>query len=322
VTLAIEVIELHHNYGSRPSLRGVSFDVRAGEILALVGPNGAGKTTTIRAVCTLTHPGYGLVDVGGYDTVLQPYAVRRSIGVVFQDHTLDADLSVEANLRFHAALHGMPASEAKRRAAELLSQLGIADRRKTTVRELSGGLKRRAEIARALLHRPSILVLDEPTIGLDPHARHNLWLTLRALRDTEGVTVFFTTHYIDEAEVADRVVIIDDGRVICTGSPGELKAQLAVGQVQVATTDPTGALNQLRDAGFAASRTGDSITVETADPDTAIPLVIAALRVPVRSVAVRQPSLEDLFRQVTRDNGSAVPVATSAQEHTMTAGSR
>jgi ABC-2 type transport system ATP-binding protein len=322
VTLAIEVIELHHNYGSRPSLRGVSFDVRVGEILALVGPNGAGKTTTIRAVCTLTHPRYGLVDVGGYNTVLQPYAVRRSIGVVFQEHTLDADLSVEANLRFHAALHGMPAAGAKRRAAELLSQLGIADRRKTTVRELSGGLKRRAEIARALLHGPSILVLDEPTIGLDPHARHNLWLTLRALRDTQGVTVFFTTHYIDEAEVADRVVIIDDGRVICTGSPRELKAQLAVGQVQVGTADPTGALNQLRDAGFAASRAGDSITVETADPDAAIPLVIAALRVSVRSVAVSQPSLEDLFRHVTRDNGSAVPVAGSAEEHSVKAGLR
>jgi ABC-2 type transport system ATP-binding protein len=322
VTLAIEVIDLHHNYGSRPSLRGVSFDVQAGEILALVGPNGAGKTTTIRAVCTLTHPRYGLVDVGGYNTVLQPYAVRRSIGVVFQEHTLDADLSVEANLRLHAALHGMPAAEAKRRAAELLSQLGIADRRKTTVRELSGGLKRRAEIARALLHGPSILVLDEPTIGLDPHARHNLWLTLRALRDTQGVTVFFTTHYIDEAEVADRVVIIDDGRVICAGSPGELKAQLAVGQVQVATADPAGALNQLRDAGFAAQRTGDSIMVETADPDAAIPLVIAALRVPVRSIVVRQSSLEDLFRQVTRDNGSAVPVAMVAEEHTVKAGLR
>jgi ABC-2 type transport system ATP-binding protein len=322
VTLAIEVIELHHSYGSRPSLRGVSFDVQAGEILALVGPNGAGKTTTIRAVCTLTRPRYGLVDVGGYNTVLQPYAVRRSIGVVFQDHTLDADLSVEANLRFHAALHGLPAAEAKRRAAELLGQLGIADRRKTTVRELSGGLKRRAEIARALLHRPGILVLDEPTIGLDPHARHNLWLTLRALRDAEGVTVFFSTHYIDEAEVADRVVIIDDGRVICTGSPRELKAQLAVGQVQVATADPAAALGQLRAAGFTAHRVGGSIMVETPDPDAAIPLVIAALRVPVRSVAVRQSSLEDLFRQVTRDNGSAAPVAAGAGEHAVQAGLR
>jgi ABC-2 type transport system ATP-binding protein len=297
---AIAVNDIYHFYGDRIALQEVSFDVRQGEIFALVGPNGAGKTTTIRTICTLSRPSFGDVQVMGRDTIRQAFQVRKLIGVIFQQSTLDRDLSVEDNLRFHAALYGIRGREATRRSGTALDLLGLTERRKTPVRQLSGGLVRRAEVARALVHGPRVLVLDEPTIGLDPHARHGLWADLRALREQAGVTVFFSTHYLDEAEVADRVVIVDEGRVVAAGSPRELKSALAPAQVTLGTVDPDRVLAELRAAGFAARRSGASIVVDAGDPDEAIPRVVAAVRTPLRSVTARQPSLDDVFREVTQ----------------------
>lgn len=296
---AIAVNDIYHFYGARIALQEVTFDVRQGEIFALVGPNGAGKTTTIRTICTLSRPTYGDVQVMGRDTIREAFHVRKLIGVIFQQSTLDRELSVEENLRFHAALYGIAGREATRRSGAALDLLGLRERRKTPVRELSGGLIRRAEVARALVHGPRVLVLDEPTIGLDPHARYGLWADMRALREQAGVTVFFSTHYMDEAEVADRVVIVDEGRIVAAGSPRELKSALAPARVTLDTADPDRALAELRAAGFAARLSDGLLIVDADDPDKAIPRVIAAVQAPIRSVTARQPSLDDVFREVT-----------------------
>lgn len=302
----IAVNDIYHFYGSQIALQEVTFDVCQGEIFALVGPNGAGKTTTIRAICTLSPPAYGDVQVMGWDTVRQPFQVRRLIGVIFQRSTLDRELSVEENLTFHAALYGIAGREATRRSGTALDLLGLTERRKSPVRELSGGLVRRAEIARALVHGPRVLVLDEPTIGLDPHARYSLWDDLRALRDEAGVTVFFSTHYMDEAEVADRVVVIDTGRVVAAGSPRDLKSALAPARVTLDTAAPEQTLAELRVAGFVARLSDASIVIDADDPDEAIPRVIAVVQAPIRSVTVRRPSLDDVFRDVT-GTGADIP---------------
>jgi ABC-2 type transport system ATP-binding protein len=220
----IEVKNLTKKFGDFTAVDNVSFSVEKGKIFAFLGPNGAGKTTTIKMLTTLLAPTAGEVSVNGFHLENQRDEVRKSFGIVFQDPSLDDDLTAYENMEFHAVLYGVPKSGRQGRIEELLKLVDLSDRSGDLVKTFSGGMKRRLEIARALIHTPKILFLDEPTVGLDPQTRNHIWSYVLDLSKKEGVTVFLTTHYMEEAEkMADRVVIIDHGKIIDTGTPAELK---------------------------------------------------------------------------------------------------
>ncbi|MBI5004419.1 ATP-binding cassette domain-containing protein [Candidatus Kaiserbacteria bacterium] len=222
----IEVADLTRTFGEVSAVQDISFNVQQGEMFAFLGPNGAGKSTTIKMLTTLLHPTSGTIKIDGVDPVLDAGAVRRSFGIVFQDPSLDDDLTAWENLEFHGVLYGMPRALRRKRVDEMLAFVELSDRRDSYVRDFSGGMKRRLEIARGLLHHPKVLFLDEPTLGLDPQTRNHMWSYLQQLNKTEGITVFLTTHYMDEADrVAHRIAIIDHGKIVATGSGEELKKQ-------------------------------------------------------------------------------------------------
>ena len=222
----IEVNNLTKKFGDFVAVNDISFLIEAGEIFAFLGPNGAGKSTTIRMLTTLLQPTAGKLSVDGHDPITDADAVRHSFGIVFQDPSLDDDLTAEENMEFHGVLYGVPKALRRARINELLKFVELDDRRTSYVRDFSGGMKRRLEIARGLLHHPKILFLDEPTLGLDPQTRNHMWNYVQKLNTDEGITVFFTTHYMEEADrVAGRIAIIDHGQIIATGSGDELKRQ-------------------------------------------------------------------------------------------------
>ena len=222
----IRVQNLVKRFGDVVAVDDVSFDVRRGEIFAFLGPNGAGKTTTIRMLTTLLHPTSGTLQLDGMDPTTHRNEVRRRIGVVFQDPSLDQDLTAWENMDIHGVLYGMPRRERHERAGHLLELFELAERRGSLVKTFSGGMRRRLEIARGLLHTPRVLFLDEPTLGLDPQSRNQMWTHVQRLNQSERVTVFLTTHYMDEADrVAHRIAVIDHGRIVAIGSSAELKAQ-------------------------------------------------------------------------------------------------
>lgn len=220
----IEVKGLIRMYGDLLAVDHVSFSVKKGEVFAFLGPNGAGKTTIIKMLTTLLRPHGGYVRLNGFDPAKEPHRVRRSIGVVFQDPSLDEELTAYENMEFHGILYKVPKKLRRQRIEELLTMVGLWDRRRDLVKKFSGGMKRRLEIARGLLHHPEILFLDEPTIGLDPQTRVHIWYYVERLNREEGITIFFTTHYLHEAErVADRIAIIDNGRIVAQGSLEDLR---------------------------------------------------------------------------------------------------
>ena len=221
--IVIRTDGLARRFGTIQAVAGVDLEVRRGEVFGFLGPNGAGKSTTIRMLCTLLRPSAGHASVAGFDVAANPAQVRAHIGLVFQDTSLDEQLSARENLAFHAAIYGMPTRASRLRIEEMLRCVGIEDRADSLVRTFSGGMKRRLEIARGVLHMPQVLFLDEPTIGLDPQTRRHIWSQLDAMRHNEGVTLFMTTHYMDEAEHCDRIAIIDHGRIQAVGTPDELK---------------------------------------------------------------------------------------------------
>jgi len=222
----ISVKNLVKKFGDFTAVADVSFDVPAGSIFAFLGPNGAGKTTTIKMLTTLVHPTSGSILVDGFDPTKNANAVRHSFGIVFQDPSLDDELTAYENMFLHAGLYGVPRGETAGRIKELLHFVELWDRKDSLVKTFSGGMKRRLEIARGLLHTPAILFLDEPTVGLDPQTRNHIWEYLKKLNKDRGLTIFFTTHYMDEVErVADHVVLIDHGKVIARGTVGEIKSQ-------------------------------------------------------------------------------------------------
>ena len=210
----------------------MSFCIERGEVFAFLGPNGAGKTTTVRMLCTLTRPSGGQARVAGFDAARQPEAVRRRIGLVFQEPTLDDRLTAEQNLRFHAVLYHVPRAQVGARIDRALRLVALEDRRGDLVSTFSGGMARRLEIARGMLHTPAVLFLDEPTVGLDPQTRALVWEDVLRLRREEQMTIFLTTHYMDEAEYADRVAIIDHGQIVATGTPDELKRRVGKDSVR------------------------------------------------------------------------------------------
>jgi len=283
-------------YGAVEAVRGIDLEVAPGEAFGFLGPNGAGKSTTLNMLCTLTRPSAGSARVAGFDVVARRDDVRRHIGLVFQDPTLDVYLSAEQNLRFHAELYGLPRSVAEPRIEELLQTVGLWERRRGLVRTFSGGMRRRLEIARGLLHAPRVLFLDEPTIGLDPQTRSTIWRHVHALQRGAGVTVFMTTHYIEEAEFCDRIAILDAGRIVACGSPQVLKAAVGKDRVSLQTADDTAALALLRGRfGLDAGVRDGVLSFAVADGERFVPRLFADLGVPIRSVSVARPSLDDVF---------------------------
>jgi ABC-2 type transport system ATP-binding protein len=285
------------------AVRGIDLDVRAGEVFGFLGPNGAGKSTTIKILCTLVRPTGGEARVAGFDVAADPRKVRSRIGLVFQEPTLDAYLTADQNLRFHADLYGVPRAESPARATEVLEMVGLDERRGDLVSHFSGGMRRRLEIARGLLHSPQVLFLDEPTIGLDPQTRASIWDYLTRLREREEITVFVTTHYMDEAEHCDRIAIIDQGRIVALGTPEELKAGVGNDRVQLTTSDDAAATALLRDpASFGtdldpAVHEGQ-VTVSVPDGAGFVPRLVTTLGaagVEVRTVSVQRPTLDDVF---------------------------
>ncbi|HEX5500719.1 MAG TPA: ATP-binding cassette domain-containing protein, partial [Thermomicrobiales bacterium] len=244
---AIEVRDLVKRFDDFTAVDHLAFDVRPGEIFGFLGPNGAGKSTTIKMLCTLLQPSAGVATVNGYDVVREPDRVRASIGIIFQDYSLDDRITAEENLRFHCMIYHVPRSERRGRIAQVLELVDLADRAGEKVRNFSGGMKRRLEIARGLLHQPAVLFLDEPTVGLDPQTRETLWEQIHALRRRAGMTVFMTTHYMDEAEHCDRIGIIDHARLIALDTPSGLKATIGGDVVRLRVADPNAALAFLRE---------------------------------------------------------------------------
>jgi ABC-2 type transport system ATP-binding protein len=237
----IHVQNLVKTFGAIKAVDGISFDVRACEIFAFLGPNGAGKTTTIQMLTTLLRPTSGTIALDGVDPMQKPLDARRRFGIVFQDPSLDSELTAYENMELHGVLYHVPRRLRAERIESLLTLFELWDRRHARVKTFSGGMRRRLEIARGLLHTPTILFLDEPTLGLDPQSRNQLWTHVRHLNETERVTVFLTTHYMDEAErVAHRIAIIDHGRIVAQGSPQELKEQTKTDSLEAAFLALTG----------------------------------------------------------------------------------
>ena len=237
----ISVRNLTKRFGDLAAVQDVSFNVKKGEVFAFLGPNGAGKSTTIKMLTTLLAPSSGSVEIDGLDPAKHPNQVRKRIGIVFQDPSVDTELTAYENIEFHGVLYHVPKGVRRERIAMLLEHFGLWDRRNHFVKEFSGGMKRRLEIARCLLHTPKIIFLDEPTLGLDPQTRHQLWTQVRRLNQEEEVTVFLTTHYMEEAErVADRIAIIDHGRIIAEGTAAELRASTQSESLEQAFLSLTG----------------------------------------------------------------------------------
>lgn len=286
-------------YGPVTAVDAVSVGSEPGRITALLGPNGAGKSSLLRVLSTIAVPAAGTVRVFGHDMRTDPVAARRRIGLVFQERTLDTDLSAEQNLRFHARLFGIGRAEAARAIPRLLDRFGLGGRGRDRVETLSGGLARRLEIARALLHRPGLLILDEPTNGLDPEARQTVWDDLALLRADLGVTVLYSTHYMDEAELADQIIILSDGRVAGMGSPDRLKNDLRSSLIILSTHDDDAALTRLTTAGFDAARDSRGVAVRCREPESRIAEVVGVVGRLVKAATVHHPSMNEVFMAVT-----------------------
>jgi ABC-2 type transport system ATP-binding protein len=298
--VAISVSGLSKRYGEFAAVDEVSFDVVTGETFGFLGPNGAGKSTTISMLCTLVRPTGGGARVAGFDVASQAMEVRRRIGLVFQDSTLDEYLTAEENLRFHAELYGVPRGQIGPRMDRVLDMVGLSDRRSSIVRTFSGGMKRRLEIARGLLHSPRVLFLDEPTVGLDPQTRSHIWAYISDLKKNEAITIFLTTHYMDEAEYCDRIAIIDHGEIVVIDTPAALKATVGADRVSISTADDESAITMLGERfGIRASRSEGTVSFHVAAGEQFVPRLFAELGVAIEAVHVARPTLDDVFMKYT-----------------------
>jgi len=296
----IDVQQLARRFGELEAVKDVSFAVGEGEVFGFLGPNGAGKTTTISMLTTLLQPSSGRARVNHYDVVRQRSEVRRSIGLVFQQTTLDETLTAEQNLRFHAYAYGVPSDVRERRLRELLSMVELWDRRASKVRTYSGGMKRRLEIARGLLHHPRVLFLDEPTLGLDPQTRRRIWEYLAELRAREGLTIFLTTHYMDEAEQADRIAIIDHGRIVALDSPTGLKSGVGGDMITIATGDGDAAGEEIRSRyGLSPSVADGTVSFHVPAGEAFLPEFVRRFSQPLEAIGLRRPTLDDVFMHLT-----------------------
>lgn len=295
--MSIVVRGLEKWYGDVHAVRGVDLDVAPGEVFGLLGPNGAGKSTLIAVLCTLSTPSAGSASIRGNDVLTARAAVRRDIGLVFQETSLDEHLTARRNLIFHGELYGVPPAALPARIERLLRLVGLWERRDDLVRTFSGGMKRRLELARGVLHEPRVLFLDEPTIGLDPQSRGDVWGYLDELRRQSDTTIFFTTHSMEEAERCDRVAIMVDGKIVADGAPEVLKAEVGGDRVRLRTDDDGAALTALRTTfGVDAQIHDGVITFGVPSAEGLLPRLFSSeLPVSVRSINVATPSLEDVF---------------------------
>jgi ABC-2 type transport system ATP-binding protein len=310
--IQVEHLVKRYKKADRPAVDDISFDVGGGELFAFLGPNGAGKTTTISILTTTLSKTSGLVRIAGHDLDRDATAVRRRIGIIFQNPSVDLHLSGEENIRLHVALYGlfayrpfyrtMPAAY-RNRIEELADVVGLGDEVFKPLKTFSGGMKRKLEIIRSLMHRPGVLFLDEPTSGLDPVSRHSLWQYLRRVRAVDGTTIFLTTHYLEEAEESDRVCVIDHGRIATIGTPDQLKADLLERSIVLDAADQPALLAELRALG-ASPTVDDSGLVRVAyDGMTAQPL-LARLATPLTVLRVHDPSLEEAYVALLRSTGN------------------
>jgi ABC-2 type transport system ATP-binding protein len=298
--VAVAVVDLHKRYGEIEAVGGVSFDIPRGETFGFLGPNGAGKSTTIKMLCTLARPTGGSATVAGYDVVHERDEVRRNIGLVFQETTLDGYLTADRNLRFHAELYGVPRAQVGERIQAVLEMVGLWERRDSRVQTFSGGMMRRLEIARGLLHSPRVLFLDEPTVGLDPQTRASIWGYIEELKRNEDITIFLTTHYMDEAEYCDRIAIIDHGKIVVLDTPEALKASVGEDRVQIRTEDDERAIAALRERfDLEAAVHEGAVTFSVPEGERFVPRLFAELGVPIKAVSVSRPTLDDVFMSYT-----------------------
>ncbi len=316
----IKVENLVKKFGNLAAVDNISFDVVPGEIFGFLGPNGAGKTTTINVLCTLTKPTSGKATVAGFDVVRQQSQVRQAIGLVFQDPSLDEQLSGLQNLRFHALVYNMPSSIYKQRIEQLLKMADLWDKRHSLVRTYSGGMKRRLELIRGLLHQPKVLFLDEPTLGLDPQTRNRIWEHILELRQREGTTIFLTTHYMDEAEKADRIAIIDYGKLVAMDTPEKLKSIVGKDILSVKTDDDAKAIEEIRHRyQIEARHDSNGLTFEIANGEEFLPTFIKEVSTKILSVSLRHPSLDDVFLKLTgreiRKEEASNTLKTIARQH-------
>ena len=296
----IQAQGLVKRYGELEAVRGIDLEVQAGEIFGFLGPNGAGKSTTISILCTLLTPTAGTARVAGIDVMHDPAGVRQRIGLVFQDPSLDDQLTGRENLEFHAFIYSVPASVRRQRIDEMLELMQLTERAGSQVRTYSGGMKRRLEIARGMLHQPQILFLDEPTLGLDPQTRQSIWNHLNELRSRKGITIFMTTHYMDEAEYCDRIAIIDLGKIVALGTPDELKAMVGGDVVTITSSKPEAAALEIKELlGVTPSRDDGTLRMEVSDGKAFVPRLVRELMAPVDTVTLRRPSLDDVFLKLT-----------------------
>ncbi len=296
----IEARGLVKRYGDLEAVAGIDLEVRKGEIFGFLGPNGAGKSTTISMLCTLLVPTAGVARVAAIDVAHDPAAVRQRIGLVFQDPSLDDQLTARENLEFHAFVYSVPTIDRRRRIDEMLEMMQLTERASSQVKTFSGGMKRRLEVARGMLHQPQILFLDEPTLGLDPQTRKSIWTHLNELRSQKGVTIFMTTHYMDEAEYCDRIAIIDHGKIVALGTPDELKGRVGGDVVTITSNQLDEAAHEIEELlGVVATRDNGALRMEVEDGKAFVPRLVRELTVPVDTVSLRRPSLDDVFLKLT-----------------------
>ena len=292
----IEVKNLTHRYGDRVALSNVSFEVKKGEIFGLLGPNGGGKSTLFRILSTMMAPTSGTAVIAGHDVEHDAAAVRRAIGVVFQTQSLDKALTVEENLRAQGHLHGLSGADLGERMERAMERLGLADRRKDMVETLSGGLRRRVEIAKALLHRPQVLLMDEASSGLDPAARRDLSRHVESLRENDGVTILLTTHILEEAGHCDRLILLHQGSIVAHGTPAELRARIGGDVVVLEVADPQDMAVAIEQRfGVHPSVMDGQLRVEIKDGHRFITEVVEAFPGSIDSVGLHKPTLEDVF---------------------------
>lgn len=296
----IKVNNLSKTFGDITAVNDISFEVDKGTIFGFLGPNGAGKTTTINILCTLLAPTSGAASISGHDCTKRSSEVRKSIGIVFQDTTLDRDLTAYENLMFHAYLYDVRKTKMKERINDALHFVGLYDRKKDLVKHFSGGMKRRLEVARGLIHRPDVLFLDEPTLGLDPQTRASLWNFIVELPQKHNVTIFMTTHYMEEAEVCSRIAIIDNGKIIAMGSPNDLKQTVGGDIIYIKTPDNKKAAPEIEKLlGVKVSEKNGELYLTSKRGDTCIPKIIRTLGETVLSVRMQRPTLNDVFLKMT-----------------------
>jgi ABC-2 type transport system ATP-binding protein len=299
-TSALSVRDLRHSYAGREALQGISLEIAPGELFALLGPNGGGKTTLFRILATLMIPTGGEALVFGIPVATGSVEIRRRLGVVFQNPSLDTRLTCMENMIHHGHLHGLSGAALKRRAAELLGWFGVADRAGDRVESLSGGLARRVELAKSLLHSPDLLILDEPSTGLDPSARLEFMRILRSMREEHGVTIVLTTHFLEEAERSDRVAILDAGKIVATGSPEELRSRIGGDVVTLRSSTPAELGERVTERfGLAAHVLNGSVRIEAPRGHEILREVVEAFPEAILSASFGHPTLEDVFVRLT-----------------------